>query len=138
MMYSQLHQINIKERPQIQQERLKKRGESNFHHLVGLSPLFSCHRILLASSELPERIGQSEHHWNEGGNFAPFFLLLCHITCSWNLLVLWLKDGHWDLQLQMPLHCLQSRRDESFNMQKSIQLNFNSYLFSLKHTLKIL
>ena len=137
MLYSQSHQINIKERFQIEQERLKKRKEVDFHHLVGLSPLFSYHRILLASSELQERIEQSEHHWNEGGNFVPFFLLLCHITCSWNLLVLWLRDGHWDLLLQMPLHCLYSRRNGRFDMQKSIQLNCNSYLCSLNHTLKI-
>lgn len=130
MMYSQSHQINIQERSQIQQERLKKKGKSNCHHLVGLSPLFSYRRILLASSELQERIGQSEHHWSEGGNFVPFFLLLCRITCSWSLLVLWLKDGHWDLRLQMPLHCLQSRRNGSFKKVKRQQL----FIFTESYT----
>lgn len=88
-------------------ERLKIKWEVNLSHLAGLSLLFSCRKSLLASSELQGRIAQSGRHWNAGGNSAPFFLLLCHTTCSQSLLDLWLGDGHWDLQLQMPRHCLE-------------------------------
>lgn len=79
MLYTQSHESNKKEKIPNKKGETKNKKRS---HLVGLSLLFSYHRILLASSELRERIEQSEHHWNEGDNFVPSFLLLCHITCS--------------------------------------------------------
>lgn len=51
-------------------------------YLASLSPLFSYHMILWASSVPLERSEQNEHHWNEDDSSAPFVLLEYRTTYS--------------------------------------------------------